>query len=325
MEYDKKTGKSISKIIYIADKAVRNTLKEELEKLYPEEIREEAYCEYLMRFKNEKRNLTIKQFQNGKLQIQGSTGNIYNEISDVIKKVVGFEEESESKSSNVLMTSNTFELEIKGTQIGSDESGKGDFFGPLVIAAVWVDDEKIKILKELGVKDCKKISDSKCIQIANKIRELDKTGFVELVLTPEKYNEIYYQFRAKNCSLNQMLGYLHAKVICRLAERHLPKTIIIDKFGKEDDVMRNLGELNKETRIIQATQGERNIAVAAASILARDRFISSIKSISDETGISLPLGASIGVIEAGKQIVKQKGRDYLKYCAKLHFKTIDKL
>lgn len=328
MDTDMDKPKGISEVVKISDARSRQLLRDELINLGPEEIRDEAYCDYLMKFKNDKRNLTVKQFKNGKLQIQGSTGRIYDEILEVVGRILGRSTSSNDKSYNNKVKERLEDcdaLKISGAQIGSDESGKGDYFGPLVVAAVWANEERISEFEAMGVRDCKTLSDSKCSQIAQLIRDVDEDSFVELVLMPERYNEIYAQFKAKGCSLNQMLGYLHARAILRLAEKRQPQTIVVDKFGKDYDVTRNLDGLSRDIKVIQVPRGERNFAVAAASILARDRFVSSMKLMSEDMSFSFPLGASKGVVAAAKEIVSERGRDCLKYCAKLHFKTTDEL
>ncbi len=198
-------------------------------------------------------------------------------------------------------------------RIGVDETGKGDYFGYLVVAAVFVGGEE-KELKELGVKDSKMLSDYAVGRIAPKIKKLCKYDIVKI--SPEKYNAIYGKFD----SLNKLLAWGHAQAIENIIEKTGAKTAIIDKFGDEAFVENEIRRRGIRIELIQRVNGESDIAVAAASVIARDEFLRTLRALGREVGYVLPKGAT-HVEEAAKELIKKHGEDILNYVAKMHFKT----
>jgi ribonuclease HIII len=204
--------------------------------------------------------------------------------------------------------------------LGIDESGKGDFFGPLVIAGVFVDGDLPRRLLDLGVKDSKLItSDKKAHEMADAIKDcitLDR--FNVIVLSPEKYNDLYVKFR----NLNALLAWGHATVIENLLTRwpNCPRALS-DKFAHESLIQRALKAHGQKIILQQRTKAESDIAVAAASILARAAFLDRLNWLGDKVGVTLPKGASAQVKAAAKEIVKKSGPDRLKSVCKFHFKT----
>jgi len=198
---------------------------------------------------------------------------------------------------------------------GTDESGKGDFFGPLVCAAVFVNpDIKVEMLK-LGVQDSKNLSDYSINNIARKMFPIlgDKYSIVKIF--PQKYNELYPRFR----NLNDMLSWLHSKAIKELSERVDFKSVIIDKFiPKGMPIPTEL--LVKGINFLQETKAEKYTAVAAASILARFTFNKWFYNM-NEAGFDLPKGASNQVTQKAKEIKAVFGKEKLNEIAKVHFKT----
>ena len=205
--------------------------------------------------------------------------------------------------------------------IGSDESGKGDYFGSLVSACIYVDEKISDHLEILGVKDSKTLSDSKVLKIAKDIQRNFQDKFIIIEISPERYNEIYAELENKKQSLNDLLAWAHAKGIEELLSKVECKTAIVDQFANENLLMEKLQEKGKQLTIIQAHRAESHIAVAAASILARDRFINKIKKLENQYQIKIPKGASKEVIDAAKQLVSKHGIGILSKVAKLHFKT----
>jgi ribonuclease HIII len=205
--------------------------------------------------------------------------------------------------------------------IGTDESGKGDYFGPLVTAGVLVDEVSALQLKYLGVRDSKEMNDSDIMFIAGKIREICKGRYAVVEIMPERYNELYAQFRANNENLNDLLACCHSEVIEEILSGNICKMALVDKFADDRVILKKLREKGKGIEIIQMNRAEQNIAVAAASILARSVFVEGIKRLSEEYGIGLPKGASPAVIAAGKKYVNKYGRKELNKVAKVYFKT----
>jgi ribonuclease HIII len=202
---------------------------------------------------------------------------------------------------------------------GIDESGKGDFFGPLVIAGVYVDREIARSFLSLGVTDSKKIgSDNRIHQLA---KEIDSTLGVAanvVLIGPEKYNVLYEKF----ANLNDLLAWGHARVIENLLlQRPECKRSLSDKFANERIIHRALLKQAREIQIDQQTKAESDVAVAAASILARDKFVRWMETRGRTLGFALPKGVSAAVKSAARAVVEKGGRDALRSVAKMHFRT----
>ncbi len=200
--------------------------------------------------------------------------------------------------------------------IGVDESGKGDYFGYLVVAAVYVDNELP--LKKLNVRDSKKIADSVIKVLAVKIKKMCEHNIIRI--SPEKYNLLYERFG----SLNRLLAWGHARAIENLLAKVKCDTVITDKFADEEVLESSLMELGRKANVIQKVNGESDIAVAAASILARNEFLLTLRQLGREVGLVLPKGAT-DVEDAANEIAKRYGKDMLQYVAKLHFKITRKI
>ncbi len=202
---------------------------------------------------------------------------------------------------------------------GIDESGKGDFYGPLVIAGVYTDAEITRHLIKSGIMDSKKITTPARIrQLAVIIKSTPNIAFDVIALRPEKYNELYASFK----NLNRLLAWGHATVIEELARKRpdCPRALS-DQFARPDVLQRALKAKNITLQLDQRTKGESDTAVAAASILARERFIDWMDAASKKIGITIPLGASSQVVKTGKELIAKNGPEILGKLAKLHFKT----
>lgn len=208
--------------------------------------------------------------------------------------------------------------ELFEPHFGIDESGKGDFFGPLVIAGAYVDGRIARTLRDAGVQDSKAIgSDQKIRSLAAVIR---KSGTAHSVVTiaPPRYNELY----RKIGNLNRLLAWGHARVIENLCEAQpdCPRALS-DKFANPSLIKNALMERGRTIHLDQRTKAESDFAVAAASILAREKFIDWLAEASRTAGINLPRGASPAVKIAGRALVEKNGPDALENFAKTHFKT----
>lgn len=202
---------------------------------------------------------------------------------------------------------------------GIDESGKGDFFGPLVIAGAYVDRDIARHLLNLGVTDSKRISsDNRIHQLADDISRTPSLVSNVVLIGPEKYNQLYEKF----ANLNDLLAWGHARVIENLLQRKPDcKRSLSDKFANEKVIKRALLKQAREIQIDQRTKAESDIAVAAASILARDKFVRWLENRSKVLGVQLPKGVSAAVKSAAKTVLQNGGRDSLGTIAKMHFKT----
>jgi ribonuclease HIII len=198
-------------------------------------------------------------------------------------------------------------------RIGVDESGKGDFFGPLVIAACYVGSEEAPQLE--GVKDCKKITDKKVIELAVYIKEICPHSIV--AIGPVKYNELYKKF----ANLNRLLEWGHARAIENVLEKRFCPLVISDQFANPEGLRKALFQKGRQVELISRVRAEEDIAVAAASILARAEFLRRLKVLEEEFHLELPKGAGPKVLEAGKKFVHQYGPLELNRVAKMHFRT----
>lgn len=203
--------------------------------------------------------------------------------------------------------------------IGTDEAGKGDYFGPLVVAAFCIQSEMVPTLQELGVKDSKKISDRRADQIASKLKKMGTHSLV--TIGPQKYNQLYQQIK----NLNRLLAWGHARAIENVLEQTESSEAVSDKFGDEKFIENALLEKGKRIKLVQKVRAEEEPIVAAASILARAEFLSRLKKLSDEIGMDLPKGASEQVDIAARKIVETKGEEFLSSVAKLHFKNTQRV
>ena len=199
------------------------------------------------------------------------------------------------------------------THIGIDESGKGDLFGPLVVAGVYVNRDIVLQLKELGVMDSKKISgDKRILELADAIKAIPGLSWDVLMMKPERYNELYKTFR----NLNKLLAWGHARVIENLLEQQ-PDC----PFANPKVLQAALMERGKKMELRQRTKAEADPAVAAASILAREKFVWWLRETGKRLGYPLQKGVSSEVKKTAKLFLEQKGADEFPKLAKMHFRT----
>jgi ribonuclease HIII len=199
--------------------------------------------------------------------------------------------------------------------IGTDESGKGDYFGPLVIAGFFLPDGQEEVLRELGVKDSKRTSDGRAREIAAVLRSSYRSAVI--TIGPEKYNELYGKLR----NLNRLLAWGHARAIENILETTDGTLAVTDQFGDKSWVLNALMKKGRQIELVQRPRAEEDMAVAAASILARAEFLTRLHYLSQEVGLELPKGASSLVEEAAIKLVTEQGPGILDRVAKIHFKT----
>jgi ribonuclease HIII len=236
-------------------------------------------------------------------------GDINSKIYPKVKRIVFGEE---------LFDSISKEIEEPSEYIGTDESGKGDFFGPLVIAAVYADEKLLTKLKLAGVKDSKKLDDRAIKNISKEIKKIVPNNYRNVVtINPEKYNQLYESFR----NLNKLLAWGHSKAIENIVSNKFISTVISDKFGNESLLISELSKKNIELNLIQTTKAERFTAVAAASILAREKIIQWFSKTSSDLNIELRKGAGDVVNITTSKIASEFGSVILPKLVKLHFKN----
>lgn len=256
---------------------------------------------------------TLHYYLSGKLVIQGKEARdfiqFYLEPRVLEKATLGYEH---------LLNPENYQ-----PHFGVDESGKGDFFGPLVIAAAYVDETLARKLIGLGVKDSKKIaSDKKALELAQSIRSILPQKHSIITIGPARYNELYAQFK----NLNRLLAWGHAKAIETLHQLvpECPRALS-DQFATAALIQNELNRKKIEIQFEQRPRAEEDIAVAAASILARATWLMRLEELGKPLGETLLKGASAQVKEQALRIARTHGIETLATLTKRHFKTFDEV
>lgn len=265
------------------------------------------YCH----FKAKKEKTSLAMYLSGKLVVQGGgTADFVEFILEplVLKQCLEDPAESENFSPHA----------------GIDESGKGDFFGPLVIACAYVGSrEQADELRAAGVRDSKQIkTDAAILKIAGEIRRILNGKIGLIAIGPEAYNRLY----ASVGNLNRLLAWGHARALENLLELvpDCPEAIA-DQFGSEHLIRNALMTRGRRIRLIQRTRAESDMAVGAASILARAEFVRRMDVLSTGRPSPLPRGAGPAVDAAAREIAAEGGREALSKVAKMHFRTAEKV
>lgn len=205
-------------------------------------------------------------------------------------------------------------------RIGCDESGKGDYYGPLVMAALYVDSQTEEQLLALGVRDSKRLTDAVMLEMAREIERICRGQDLLSIYHPERYNQLYEATQ----NLNLLLAQAHAHTITCLQPAVAASLAIVDQFGAERLLLDALRQTGCSITLEQRPRAEDDTAVAAASIMARAAFVRELAELSRSVGVELPKGASNPrIVTIGRELVAQHGPDILRKVAKLHFKTTD--
>lgn len=252
-------------------------------------------------FKSKKKGITLDLSQ-------CRDENTASKVNEVYEKTLG-------KSENLKSVSYPF---VTPPLVGSDEVGKGDFFAPIIVCAVYLDKEQYDRLYEIGVRDSKDLSDKRIKELAAKIKEVTKNYSI-IKVSQKKYNEMYHETN----NINIILAHAHSAAISHTYEKHEFKNVLVDKFGREKIIINNLSKYDLSINF--QTKAESNIAVAAASILARDALLKVMKQMEDFYHMTFPLGANRIVISTGKIFVKKYGAKELEKVCKMHFKTVNEI
>ena len=266
------------------------------------------------RFAYESAKTNLVFYQSGKLVVQGKgTG-----------EFVEFLLEPEILQEAKLGYETVLNPELLLPRIGVDESGKGDFFGPLCIAGVYVNERVLAAWKDAGIRDSKNISsDKKISDLAELIRHTPGCVTDLVVVGNEAYNRLYHKMK----SVNTLLAWGHARVIENLMGKRYqmnppPVKAISDQFAASKSVIEKaLMTAGREIQLVQRHKAETDIAVAAASILARDGFVQGLAKLEHQFQMKFPKGAGGTVDTAAKELVAQRGADQLELVAKTHFRT----
>jgi len=261
-----------------------------------------------------KEGLVVNLYLNGKIVIAGKDD---NKRKDVMAFLETLQAEQHNKNEKVYAP-----IEVSGVRIGTDEVGKGDYFGPLVIAGILADESQILKMENLGIKDSKSLSDTTVQNFAGQIKKIvGQKQFSIVVISPIKYNLLLSKMK----NLNRLLGWGHARAIENILIHHAKcQTAISDQFGDQSFIENALMKLGKKIQLIQTPKAEREMTVAAASILARAEFINRMNEMSESYGFEFPKGAT-DVITTAENFVEKFGSKALLNVAKVHFKTTGKI
>lgn len=213
-----------------------------------------------------------------------------------------------------------------GVWMGSDESGKGDYFGPLVVAAVCLDRDGAEKLIASGVKDCKALADKKILALAELIEKNALASSV-LIMKPQAYNMRYEQVKRAAGTLNVLLSYGHVAALRQALQKYPAcRWAIVDQFAKNDRITPGIREFCPDMQVIQRPRAEEDIAVAAASVLARAAFVRTMEQLAAEAGVEkLPKGGGEAATRLAQKLAREQGREALSRFVKLHFANTRKI
>ncbi|MDC3415717.1 ribonuclease HIII [Aquibacillus salsiterrae] len=305
---------------------VLNLTKEKIKKL------KDYYCDDLRAsppgaiFAAKTKNATITAYQSGKVLFQGRSPEVE------ANKWGSTTEPSKNRDSKSLKQKKINEHSFAppsslftSSHIGSDEAGTGDYFGPITVAAAYITKDQIPLLKELGVKDSKHLTDEMIKSIAIELVRME-IAYSLVVLHNEKYNEL----QRKGWSQGKMKTMLHHHAINKLlkkVEPTKPDGILIDQFSQPNVYLNHLKseKAKLQDHVFFMTKAESySIAVAAGSIIARASFVKQMDKLANTAGVPIPKGASQKVDQAAAVLIRKHGRESLEQYAKVHFANTQK-
>lgn len=293
-------------VIKVSDKTKEKIIK------YYEELKVDKEIPYVI-FQAKDGDTTITMYESGKVMFQGVSADVdammWQEMDGQKPEEVIEKEKKDAKLYNI-------------SSVGSDEVGTGDYFGPIVVSAAYVSKADIPKLEKLGLKDSKKIRDEQIRKIAPKLIKIVK--YRSMIINNTEYNKLQ-----ETNNMNKLKAVLHNKVLYQLISEEKPKydAIIVDEFAKETRYYEYIKESNYIQRGISFVQKaeDKNLAVAAASIISRYIFLREFDKLSDSLALPLPKGAGPQVDKIGEELVEKYGKDKLKEVAKLNFNNTNRI
>lgn len=294
-------------VIRVSDKTKEKMIK------YYEDKKRDKIIPYVI-FQAQDGDTVITMYESGKIMFQGTTADVdssmWLEMDGQSKKDSPEVKEKEKKY-------------YYCSSIGSDEVGTGDYFGPIVVTASFVKNEDIPYLEELGIKDSKKLTDEKILDIAPKVAK--KISYKSLILSNQEYNEKH----GSNNNMNKIKAIMHNKVLYQMVQETKEKYdyIIVDEFARENryyDYIKDMKEIQRGITFMTKAE-DKNLAVACSSVISRYIFLKEFDKLSDSLHIPLPKGAGPNVDVIGEEIVDKYGQDKLKEVAKLNFANTERI
>lgn len=294
-------------VIRVSDKTKEKMIK------YYEDKKRDKIIPYVI-FQAQDGDTVITMYESGKIMFQGTTADVdssmWLEMDGQSKKDSPEVKEKEKKY-------------YYCSSIGSDEVGTGDYFGPIVVTASFVKNEDIPYLEKLGIKDSKKLTDEKILDIAPKVAK--KINYKSLILSNQEYNEKH----GSNNNMNKIKAIMHNKVLYQMVQETKEKYdyIIVDEFARENryyDYIKDMKEIQRGITFMTKAE-DKNLAVACSSVISRYIFLKEFDKLSDSLHIPLPKGAGPNVDVIGEEIVDKYGQDKLKEVAKLNFANTERI
>ena len=289
---------------------VNDEVKQKMIEYYKDKKRDKV-IPYVV-FQAQDEDTVITMYESGKVMFQGTSADVDASMWGIVSE--------QSKEKN---TDNSKSIYHNCSSVGSDEVGTGDYFGPIVVTASYVKLEDVSFLEKLGVTDSKKLTDEKIKKIAPE--NAKKIKYRSIILSNREYNEKY----TKDVNMNKIKSIMHNKALYKLIHEENPKYdyIIIDEFAKEKRYYEYLNGINDIQRgITFMTKAEdKNLAVAASSIISRYIFLKEFDKLCDEVSLPLLKGASKDVDKIGEELVEKYGEEKLKDVAKLNFKNTERI
>lgn len=278
-------------------------------------------------FQADEADTVITLYESGKVVFQGISADIdaamWKQMEQHLNPGKTIDEKNSDKKDKQDKKEEYIDPKIyQANSIGSDEVGTGDYFGPIVVTAAYVNKENISFLEEIGVKDSKKITDEKILEIAPQI--VKKIDYESIILNNKDYNKNY----SSDINMNKIKAILHNKVLINMKNKNLNyEYIIVDEFAKPFTYFNYLKDVPNIVRNITfITKAEsKTLSVACASIISRYIFLKEIEKLSKKFEIEIPKGAGTKVDEVGITLVEKYGFDILKDVAKYNFKNTDKI
>lgn len=278
-------------------------------------------------FQADDADCVVTVYESGKAVFQGISADISAQMWIEREKRLNPTKQVEVKNSEQKEKKEKKEIIIdpkiyNSSSIGSDEVGTGDYFGPIVVTAAYVNKENISWLESIGVKDSKKLADDKIVEIVPQI--IKKIPYKSIILSNKEYNDRYNE----NTNMNKLKAILHNNVLFKLSHEIKDyEYIVVDEFAKKYVYYNYLKESPNVVRNITfMTKGEdKSLAVACASLISRYIFIKEFDKLSDKVDEFLPKGASDAVNDMGRKLVNKFGKDILHDVAKLNFKNTEKI
>jgi len=288
-------------VIRVSDKT-----KEKMIEYYKDKKRDKV-IPYVV-FQAQDGDTVVTMYESGKIMFQGTTADVDSSM--------WLEMDGQSKQDSPEAKEKDKKY-YYCSSIGSDEVGTGDYFGPIVVTASFVRKEDIEFLESLGIRDSKKLTDEKILEIAPKVAK--QITYKSIILTNEQYNEKH----AKDNNMNKIKSIMHNKVLYQMvqATKEPYDYIIVDEFAKENryyDYIKESTEIQRGITFMTKAE-DKNLAVACSSVISRYIFLKEFDKLSDSLHIPLPKGAGPQVDSIGEEIVEKYGEDKLKEVAKLNF------